>query len=215
MERLRRHQGADSIAGRRTALYVRVSKKDSSQDVENQLVALRKHCRQQGLRIVAIYEDHDSGRKSRDHRTGFRQVFTDAREGCFDVVLVWSIDRLSREGIARTLMYIYELEELGVQFYSYREPYLNEGGSPIRELLIAISAYAAAHEASQLSARTKAGLEIARRRGKRLGRPRIIDRKAPRIDLLYDSGITRPEEIARRVRGISASSVRRYLQQRG
>ncbi len=194
----------------RVALYVRVSKKDSSQDVENQLIALREYCQRRGWAIVETYSDNESGRKGRVERLAFDQMFKDAARGTFDLLLFWSLDRLSREGIAQVLYYLQNLDGCGVRFHSYTEEFLNTENDMIRPLLIAFMSHLAAYEAKRISERTKAGLERARRQGKTLGRPRRIDMKVSEMDRLLSEGVSSPTEISRQV-GISVSSVRRYL----
>jgi DNA invertase Pin-like site-specific DNA recombinase len=83
----------------RTALYARVSMKDKRQDTENQLSQLRQFCESQGWAITHEYVDRASGKRS--DREQFLKMFEDASQRKFDVVLFWSLDRFSREGLAK------------------------------------------------------------------------------------------------------------------
>ena len=85
----------------RVALYARVSTKDGRQDTENQLIALREYCARRGWEVVDEYVDHETGGHSR--RPHFQRMYVDARTRKFDLVLFWSLDRLSREGVSATL----------------------------------------------------------------------------------------------------------------
>jgi DNA invertase Pin-like site-specific DNA recombinase len=67
---------------------------------------------------------------------------------------------------------VLELDRVGVQVVSVRESWLDTGG-PVRNLLIAVFSWVAEQERSRLVERTKAGMEHARRRGARIGRPRV------------------------------------------
>src|SRR5262249_55232192 len=87
-----------SIAIEKVALYARGSTKDGRQDTENQLLQLRDYCAKQKWEIIHEYVDHDSGGHSR--RKHFQQMFADARERRFDLILFWSLDRFSREGVS-------------------------------------------------------------------------------------------------------------------
>jgi DNA invertase Pin-like site-specific DNA recombinase len=69
------------------------------------------------------------------------------------------------------LQAVLELDRRGVEVVSVREPWLDTGG-PVRPLLVAIFSWVAEQERAQIIARTNAGLERARRKGIRLGRPR-------------------------------------------
>ena len=86
------------------------------------------------------------------------------------VLLVWSLDRFGRSMVGN-LQAVLELDRIGVQVVSVREPWLDTGG-PVRSLLIAIFSWVAEQERLRLIERTKAGLDRARRQGKRIGRPR-------------------------------------------
>src|SRR5580658_9662972 len=66
---------------------------------------------------------------------------------------------------------VLELDRIGVQVLSVRESWFDTS-SPVRSLLIAILSWVAEQERARLVERTKAGLERARRAGKRIGRPR-------------------------------------------
>jgi DNA invertase Pin-like site-specific DNA recombinase len=72
---------------------------------------------------------------------------------------------------------VLELDRIGVTVVSVRESWLDTGG-PVRSLLIAIFSWVAEQERARLIERTKAGLAAARRKGKRLGRPRAERRHA-------------------------------------
>lgn len=150
------------------ALYLRVSKDDRSQDVRNQRVALRRFARQQGWRIFREYTDAASAKNG--DRPGFRCMWEDAARHRFDVLLFWSLDRLTREGVLPTLQYLRRLEDNGVRFKSYTEQYVDSLGV-FGPAIIGILAAVAQQERIRISERTKAGLERARRQGKRLGRP--------------------------------------------
>ena len=76
-------------------IYSRVSTAD--QTTENQILQLREYAAKQGWEIFAVKTDICSGCKSADERSGLREVFDLARRRRFDVLLFWSLDRLSRE----------------------------------------------------------------------------------------------------------------------
>ena len=155
------------------ALYARVSTKDKRQDTENQLLQLREYCRKRGWQIAAEYVDHESGGTSR--RPKFQQMFRDAQRRLFDLVLFWSLDRLSREGVRETLEHLQRLTDLGVGWKSYTEEYLDSCGI-FREAVIGILAAIAKQERVRRSERARAAIERLRRQGKteHLGRPRMV-----------------------------------------
>lgn len=89
------------------------------------------------------------------------------------MVLFWSLDRFSREGILETLQHLRHPETAGVAWRSYTESYFDSSG-PFKDAVVAIMASLAKLERQKISERTKAGLKRARREGKLLGRPRIV-----------------------------------------
>ena len=151
------------------ALYTRVSTRDK-QDTKNQLRQLREFCAKQDWTIVHEYEDRVSGKTS--DREQFKNMFSAASKRRFDVLLFWSLDRLSREGALETLQHLQRLTAYGIAYRSYTEPYLDSLG-PFRDGVISILACLARQERIRLSERTLSGLERARAQGRVGGRPRI------------------------------------------
>lgn len=147
-------------------LYLRVS--TDKQETENQAVQLREFAAKQGWQIVREYCDYESGSKS--DRAEFQQMFADASRRKFDLVLFWALDRLSREGVLKTLQYLQQLTSYGVGWRSFTQQYLDSTGM-FRDAIIGILAALAQQERVQRAERTKAGLARVRAAGQRLGRP--------------------------------------------
>ena len=150
------------------AIYARTSTRDKGQDFSNQLIALREFAAKQGWHIYQQYVDQVTG--STDERPAFQRMFQEASQRKFDVLLFWSLDRLSREGVLETLQHLQRLTSYGVAWRSFTEQYLDSTGI-FREAVIGILAAIAKQERVRLGERTRAGLERVRREGKRLGRP--------------------------------------------
>lgn len=161
----------------RVAIYARVSTIDKGQDTENQLVELRRYAAVRGWEAVE-YVDHASGKTS--DRAAFQKMFRDASKRKIDVVLVWALDRLGREGILPTLQHLQRLNTYGTKFESYTEPHFRTTGpmgEMFTELMIALAAWAAKQERIRISERTKAGLAVARAKGRPPGRRwKVFDR---------------------------------------
>jgi DNA invertase Pin-like site-specific DNA recombinase len=165
-------------------IYVRVS--TGKQDTDNQLNQLRDFARKQGWIVAAEYADEISGKHS--DREQFQRMFEDASKRKFDVLLFWSLDRLSREGALETLQHLNRLTSYGIQWRSLTEQYLDSTGI-FREAVIGILAVVAKQERVRLSERTRAGLERARKEGKVLGRPKA-DIDASEIRALRAQGLS-------------------------
>ncbi len=152
------------------ALYTRVSTKDKEQDPRNQLLQLQALVDQKGWKVVQVYEDRESagGTKVRE---AYNRLFADAGKlgRKWDLLLFWSLDRFSREGVYETLHRLKELDRLGVRFLSLQEQYLDTLG-PFREAVMAILAAVAALERNRISERVKAGIARCKLEGKTFGR---------------------------------------------
>jgi len=96
-------------------------------------------------------------------------LFRDARKKLFDIILFWDLSRFSRSGTLFTLIRLRELENLGIRWKSYQEPYLDSGGD-FSDIVISVIATVAKMERDKISERTKAGLARAKARGVKLGR---------------------------------------------
>ena len=86
------------------ALYARVSTRDKGQNNDNQLLELRGFAECLGFAVYREYCDQESGGTA--ERPQFQQLLLDAHQRRFDVVLFWSLDRFSREGVTETLNHL-------------------------------------------------------------------------------------------------------------
>jgi DNA invertase Pin-like site-specific DNA recombinase len=148
------------------AIYARVSTRDKGQDTQNQLAQLRRYAAAQNWEVVE-YIDHETGKHS--ERAAFKKMFLAASRREINMVLVWALDRFTREGVGQTFVHIKQLANYGVKFESLTEAHFRTTG-PAGELMIAIAAWIAEQERLRISERTKAGLQVARAKGKQLGR---------------------------------------------
>jgi len=163
----------------RIAIYARVSTKDKGQDTENQLVQLREFCVRQSWTVAREYVERKSGKASAN-RPQFQAMMDASRRREHDLVLFWSLDRFSREGVLATLQHLQALTAAGVNWRSFTEQYLDSCGV-FRDAVLSILATIAKQERVRLSERTLAGLARAKRQGTRLGRPAVVcDRAAVR-----------------------------------
>ncbi len=151
----------------KTALYLRVSTTDQTTD--NQLPALEAYAKNRSYEIVRIYEEEESAWKS-GHQRELTNLMADARQRRFQIVLVWALDRLSREGALAILSLVHKLSIYGVKVLSYQESWTEAPGE-LAELLYALSGWVARMESQRRSERTKAGLARVKAQGKCLGRP--------------------------------------------
>jgi DNA invertase Pin-like site-specific DNA recombinase len=188
------------------ACFLRVS--TGTQHVDNQRPELEQMATGRGWAVARWYVDEAvSGRAA--VRPAFDEMMADAKRGRFRVLLIWSLDRFGRN-MHRTIGDVLELDRLGVQVVSAKEPWLDQQG-PARSLLLAVLSWVAEQEAVRLSERVMAGLARARAQGRVGGRPRVHE-------ALIASALARVSKgesvtTAARRAGIHAATLRRYRAQ--
>ena len=151
----------------KACIYSRVS--TGQQDTTNQSVVLSEWAKQRGFEVVKVYEEEESAWKS-GHQRVLASLIADTRQRRFQAVLVWALDRLSREGALAILSLVNKLSSCGVKVLSYQEAWTEAPGE-LAELLYALTGWVARMESQRRSERTKAGLARVKAQGKRLGRP--------------------------------------------
>lgn len=149
--------------------YLRVS--SDQQTTDNQLPAIEAWCEGRGYELTEIYAESESAWRN-GHQKELARLLGDLRSGRrkFDILLIWSLDRLSRQGIGAILQLMSTFETHGCHVISIQESWTVVNG-PMRELFIAMAAWPAKFESDKRSERTKAGLARAVTNGKKLGRP--------------------------------------------
>ena len=157
----------------RVALYARVSKDEMSssgqlQDTENQLGPLRQFAAAMGWEVVAEFVDRASGGGS--DREGFQRMLGQVRQHRFDMVLVWRLDRFSREGVLNTISYVKQLRENRCALKSMQEPWCDTTQEGVADLILSVMAWAAGEERKKLKQNTKAALARKRALGVPIGR---------------------------------------------
>ena len=132
-------------------------------------MVLSDWAKQRGYEVVSTYQEEESAWKA-GHQKELANLVTDARRRKFQAVLVWALDRLSREGALAILSLVQKLSACGVKVLSYQESWTEAPGE-LAELLYALTGWVARMESQRRSERTKAGLARVKAQGKRLGRP--------------------------------------------
>src|SRR5690606_10345415 len=164
----RRRAGGVNMA--RVALYARVST-NKDQSVETQLFALRDWAVARGHEVVAEYTDEGiSGAKGRDKRPALDAMMKDAARGKFDMVAATALDRLGRS-LQHLVGMVAELDALRVGLFVQNMAL--DTSTPVGRLMFNMVGAFAEFERGLIRERTLLGLERARRRGSRLGRPKV------------------------------------------
>jgi DNA invertase Pin-like site-specific DNA recombinase len=162
---------------KRAALYLRVSTDGKSTD--NQRLALEAVAAQRGWTVAAVYDDAGiSGAKGRDKRPGLDALLKDATRARFDVVMAWALDRLGRS-LADLIDTLRVLEGSHVDLFLHLQAI--DTTTPAGRMFFHVTGAFAEFERELIRLRVNAGLDRARARGVRLGRPTISGRKEQAI----------------------------------
>ena len=155
--------------------YARVSTSDKEQNPLTQLLPMREYVNSQD--DWSIFREYIDYVPATDitHRYAWKDLLDDASRRKFDLILVWRMDRAFRSVLdaATTLE---RIRSWGIGLRSYSEPWLDTT-SPFGEALYYITVAYAQLERGILRERVKAGMEMARKMGHKIGRPRVIDRR--------------------------------------
>jgi DNA invertase Pin-like site-specific DNA recombinase len=148
------------------ALDARVS--TDGQDPEVPLVALRAHAAQRGLRVGEEFVDRGiSGAK--DRRPALDRLMHAVWKGQFQAVLVWCFDRFA-PSVKHLISALETFRALNIECISLQEQF--DTSTPIGRAMFTIIGAMAELERDIIRERVKAGLDRARAKGVRLGRPR-------------------------------------------
>jgi DNA invertase Pin-like site-specific DNA recombinase len=174
----------------RVALYARVSTLNQ-QDPEMQLSELREYADRRGWIISEEYSD-DGVSGSKESRPALNRLMSNACRRSFDAILVWKIDRFGRS-LKHLVNSLAELAALGVAFISLRDNL--DLSTPSGRLMFQIIGAIAEFERALIQERVRGGLQNARSKGKKLGRPRVqVD--ASRIATLRAQGLSWAQIVA-------------------
>ncbi len=177
--------------------YARVSTQDQTLNLQND--ALEK------AGCSKIFTDTISGAKT--DRVGLEQALGYVRPG--DTLVVWRLDRLGRS-LKHLIETITALHERGIGFKSITENIdtTTSGGKLVFHIFGALAEF----ERDIIRERTQAGLQAARARGKKGGRPKALkDKKIAMAQALYNNKTNAIAEICKTL-NISRSTLYRYIE---
>ena len=183
--------------------YIRVSKSDGSKSLDLQLDALINA----GVDWKRIYKDLASGRK--DHRPGLENCLKALQPG--NNLVIWKLDRLGRD-LKHLVNMVDELnnQNIGLKVLAGNGAQIDTSTAN-GKLIFGIFAALAEFERSLIIERTKAGLEAARARGKKGGRPRKMDITTIKMAMLAMSDKNAvAKEVAKKL-GITTTTLYMYI----
>lgn len=183
--------------------YARVSTKD--QNLSLQKDALQK----EGCEL--FFEEKASGSKT--DRPELRRMIDQLRKG--DIVIIWKLDRLGRS-LRDLVNLVTEIQDKGAGLKSLNDSI--DTTTPQGKLTFHLFAALAEFERDIISERTKAGLDSARARGRKGGRPKGLSQqakdKAIISETLYREGNLSVSQICQHL-GVARSTFYKLLKHRG
>lgn len=151
-----------------------------------------------------IFEDQFSGAKA--ERPGLHQALQYARAG--DTIVVWRLDRLSRS-LKDLIEMVTLLEFKGIGLKSLQEAI--DTSSSSGKLIFHIFGALAEFERNLIRERTQAGLQAARARGRKGGRPKALNKDKQALAVkLYDEKKHTVDQICKMM-GISKPTLYKYI----
>ena len=175
---------------KKVAIYARVS--TDKQTCENQLIELRAVAERGGYTIVQEFIDSGiSGAKGRADRPALDAMMKAASQRKFDLILVWSIDRLGRS-LQNLVELLNDLQSMKVDlmFIQQGMDTSTSGG----RMMFSIFGALADFERNLIRERVVAGQNRAKARGVKMGRPsKMNDGLRSAIQLLRENGDVPPE----------------------
>ncbi len=168
----------------KAAIYTRVSTHHQNTDLQrNELI---EACKRNGWVFVAEHTDKGiSGSKGRDKRPGLNALMKGVMRKDYDVVCVWSLDRMGRS-LIDLVNILADLDAKNVGFYSHKQAL--DTTTPSGRLMFSIVGAMAEYEREIIRERIIAGLDAARAKGKRLGRPSKAKQKTDEVIQLRQQG---------------------------
>ena len=176
--------------------YARVSTDDQNLNLQRDALD-QAGCEQ-------IFEDQLSGAKA--ERPGLHQALQYARAG--DTIVVWRLDRLSRS-LKDLIEMVTLLESKGIGLKSLQEAI--DTSSSSGKLIFHIFGALAEFERNLIRERTQAGLQAARARGRKGGRPKSLNKDKQALAVkLYDEKKHTVDQICEMM-GISKPTLYKYI----
>lgn len=150
---------------KRASIYARVSTVEQAEEgysIDEQINVIRQWCEREGYVVYKEYVDRGISGKNIKGRPAIQELLHDANQKCFDVVLVWKMNRLSRKSVD-LLTIVEKLQNKGIGFRSYTERYETE--TPSGRLQFQMMAAIAEFERANIAENVKMGMLARAREG--------------------------------------------------
>ena len=157
--------------------YIRISTQKEKQTTDRQRITLEHYAKDNSFIIDEIVEERISGAVKADDRKEYKSLKAKLRKG--DILIVTDIDRLGRNA-DDVILEFKKLKSNDIRVIALDTPYLCEWDkvqdsslyNMIADIFITLKAHMAQQEREKTVARINQGLEVAKAKGKQLGRPK-------------------------------------------
>lgn len=156
--------------------YMRISTTKATQKTDRQLLTLTNYANENKFEFDKIIEEKVSGTINTDKREEYSKLKTIMRKD--DILIITDLDRLGRNA-DNVIMELKELKTKGIRVIALDMPYMSDWNKAndnamyemIIDIVITLKAHMAQQEREKLVSRINQGLEVAKEKGKKLGRP--------------------------------------------
>lgn len=157
--------------------YMRISTQKEKQTTDRQRITLEQYAKDNSFIFDEIVEERISGTVKADDRKEYKSLKAKLRKG--DILIVTDIDRLGRNA-DDVILEFKKLKANDIRVIALDTPYLCEWDkvqdsslyNMIADIFITLKAHMAQQEREKTVARINQGLEVAKAKGKQLGRPK-------------------------------------------
>lgn len=156
--------------------YMRISTNKKTQKVDRQQQAIIEYSIRNNFKVDDFVADVITGGTKADNRPNYHNMKKQFRSG--DTLIISDVDRLGRDA-DDVIVEIKELQSKGVRVVALDVPFLNDWekmnddslSKMIIDIFVTLKAHIAQQEKEKIHDRVMQGLEVARKKGKKLGRP--------------------------------------------
>jgi DNA invertase Pin-like site-specific DNA recombinase len=156
---------------------MRISTQKEKQTADRQRLTLKAYAKENDFKFDELIEERISGTVKAENRTQYTKLKGKLRNG--DILIVTDIDRLGRSA-DDVIMEFKKLKENEIRVIALDTPYLNEWNKiqdssiydMIADIFITLKAHIAQQEREKTVSRINQGLQVAKEKGKKLGRPK-------------------------------------------
>ena len=156
--------------------YMRISTNHKTQKIDRQQQTIIEYSIKNEFKIDEFFSDVITGGTKADNRPGYNNMKKQLRSG--DTIIISDVDRLGRNA-DDVIVEIKDLQSKGIRVVALDVPFLNDWqkmnddslSKMIIDIFVTLKAHIDQQEKEKIHDRVMQGLNVARAKGKKLGRP--------------------------------------------